>query len=79
MSYCVFASLALVTIMAAPSLVLAEEYSSDIITDRPDFTERAVVVPLGTMQLESGITHEQFPGELSTGSAGEIRIRTSLN
>lgn len=79
MSYRVFASIALATIMAAPSLVRAEDYSSDISTDRPDFTEGATVVPQGTMQLESGFTLEQFPGDLSTVAVGEFLIRKSLN
>jgi len=36
----------------APAVVQAE----DIVTDRPDFTESAVVVPRGMVQIEAGFT-----------------------
>lgn len=48
-----------------------------IVTDRPDFTESSVVVPLGTIQYESGVTYT-VDGNGRSFQAPELLIRTSL-
>lgn len=50
---------------------------SPIVTDRPDFTESSVVVPVGTTQVESGLTHSSVRPDTVTGGP-ELLIRTSL-
>ena len=52
----------------------------DLITDRPDFTESAVVVPNGSLQIEAGATFEtsDLPGSrgnLETLSGPELLLR----
>lgn len=48
-----------------------------IVTDRPDFTESAVVVPLRTTQIEGGLTHTSARPATNT-SGPELLIRRSL-
>lgn len=50
-----------------------------IVTDRPDFTESSVVVPLGSTQVESGITFVRVARRTEAFSAPEVLIRHSLN
>jgi hypothetical protein len=47
-----------------------EEEPPDLITDRPDQTESAAVVPRGLYQFEIGYTHL----ELDAGDAGTVRV-----
>jgi hypothetical protein len=80
MSYKLVSSLAVSVALAIPALSQAEGYSTDnVITDRPDFTESAVVVPVGTMQFEGGFTLEQWPNDLSVFSLPELLIRKSMS
>lgn len=46
-----------------------------IVTDRPDFTESAVVVPRGHIQLESGLTWLGESGGIAVFTTPEILIR----
>lgn len=46
----------------------------ELTTDRPDFTESAIVVPLGSVQLESGFTYSDFD-RFSLFSAPETLVR----
>ncbi len=46
-----------------------------LVTDRPDFTESAVVVPVGRLQLEFGVTGAEEPGGVRTTTAGEALLR----
>lgn len=48
----------------------------DLITDRPDFTESAVVVPLGSVQVEAGATVE-FANDAEVISGPELLLRWS--
>jgi hypothetical protein len=48
------------------------------VSDRPDFTESAVVVPAGSTQLEAGTTVVRA-GEAWETSAGEVLVRASLH
>ncbi len=45
-----------------------------LVTDRPDFTESAVTVPAGLIQLEGGYTFSQAAGERSR-TLGELLLR----
>jgi len=48
-----------------------------IVTDRPDFTESAVVVPLGMWQVECGATYRWFQGG-HVASGPELLLRHTL-
>ncbi len=48
-----------------------------LITDRPDFTESGVVVPVGTIQLEAGATIESFSAS-GGGGADHLTIGEAL-
>lgn len=49
----------------------------DLATDRPDFTESAVVVPLRALQIETGFSWEAAPGDLDAFTAPEALVRYS--
>lgn len=72
---CVFTCLAaLATLMLHPLSVLAHNRTpppkelEPIATDRPDFTESAVVVPLKSLQMEGGATYAPQGGMRSLNS-----------
>ena len=48
-----------------------------LVTDRPDFTESAIAVPFGSVQLESGATSERAGGA-TTISGPEALVRWSF-
>lgn len=50
---------------------------SPIVTDRPDFTESPVVVPVGSTQIEAGVTHTSARPDTVT-SGPELLIRHSM-
>lgn len=52
---------------AAPTL-------ADLVTDRPDFTESAITVPRGSVQLEMGATWERARG-VNSASGAEVLVR----
>lgn len=64
--------LALLALAALPVLAQAQ----GIVTDRPDFTEGATTVPLGTVQLEVGAT-AQWEGSEGAVSGPEALLRWS--
>ena len=70
-----FAPLALVwtTALAAPS-PLAAQTGDPLVTDRPDFTESAVTVRPGRVQLEAGYTFGRN-GDASSHTFGEVLLR----
>jgi hypothetical protein len=71
------ALLALVVLVALPIAADTDEESQPLVTDRPDFTESALTVPRGRVQLESGATHEETRGgEVDT--YGELLVRIGL-
>jgi hypothetical protein len=47
----------------------------ELVTDRPDFTESSVVVPRRSIQLESGFTWDQSPGDVRSFNAPELLLR----
>jgi len=47
-------------------LVLSADAEEPIVTDRPDFTESAIVVGPGKLQIENGVTRDNSDGEQST-------------
>lgn len=51
---------------------------SPIVTDRPDFTESAVTVPGGRMQIEAGATYADEAG-VDGLSGGEVLLRGGLS
>lgn len=59
------------------SVPMAAE-SEPLVTDRPDFTESAVSVQPGRVQVELGVTAEQS-GEVDSQSFGEILVRIGLS
>ncbi len=63
-------------IFTATALLLATPLHADIITDRPDFTESAAVVPLHSIQFEYGTTRTSDNG--SAYSIGEWLVRWGL-
>ena len=50
----------------------------ELVTDRPDFTESAVVVPRGSFQVEGGLTWERSADDIRTASGPELLIRWGL-
>lgn len=61
--------LAVLAVTASP--LAAQE---QIVTDRPDFTESAVSVDPGRVQLETGLTHTEA-GDVEATSFGEVLVR----
>ena len=51
--------------------------AQELVTDRPDFTESAVTVPVRRLQLESGVTHE-WSGSAREQAVGEVLLRIGL-
>lgn len=49
--------------------------AQELITDRPDFTESAVTVPVGMLQIEGGATHTSLGGDHSELVLGEALLR----
>ena len=64
-----FLVLALLCVSAASAQSLP-----DLVTDRPDFTESAVVVPLGHVQVEAGVT-VVFDDDAEVISGPELLVR----
>lgn len=54
---------------------LSAQGPPELITDRPDFTESAVVVPLNSVQLEAGMTYTDVGHGFSVLSGPEALIR----
>ncbi len=69
-----FTTLVLVVLGAAP---LPGQTVPPLVTDRPDFTESAVTVPRGDVQLESGYTFTRAE-DLNEHSLGEILLRIGV-
>jgi hypothetical protein len=68
--------------LAAASILLvlgatAPVASQELVTDRPDFTESAVVVPVATLQVEGGATWLEA-GSLEVLSGPELLLRWGL-
>lgn len=63
------------TILCLAKMIQAEV---PIVTDRPDFTESSVVVPLGSTQVESGFTFVRSDRRNELFNAPEVLIRHSL-
>jgi hypothetical protein len=74
-----------VLIVAAPAVSAADDsrpQPPEMVTDRPDATESAVVVPRGHFQFELGYSHSEldFEGILgSTDSFPEVLVRIGLS
>lgn len=56
---------------------LAGQGGAPLVTDRPDFTESAVTVPRGDVQLESGYTFTRA-GDADEHTLGEVLLRVGL-
>lgn len=56
---------------------LAGQAGAPLVTDRPDFTESAVTVPRGDVQLESGYTFTRAEGG-DEHALGEVLLRIGL-
>ena len=66
--------LALALCTAFPAL--AQE--AEMVGDRPDFTESALSVPAGRIQLEAGMTYSDFEGDTEEISFGEALLRIGI-
>ena len=64
-------------LVCALLIPVAADAGSDLVTDRPDFTESPVVVPSGSVQLESGVTWSRSGDSVNTLSGLEALIRWS--
>ena len=80
-------SLLLAALVAFAPDASAQELDAPLVTDRPDFTESAVAVPAGRVQLEAGATFasaddvdEQEVGEalLRIGVAPRVEVRVGI-
>ena len=49
-----------------------------LVTDRPDFTESSIVVPVGSFQFEGGLTWESSAGDVRSFSGPEFLLRWGL-
>ena len=58
--------------------VLIEHGIAPIVTDRPDFTESSVVVPKGSIQIESGLTWTEESRRSTNLSLPEVLIRFGM-
>lgn len=67
--------LALTTLLIA--LLTTAALAQDLVGDRPDFTESALAVPEGSVQLEAGATLATTD-DVDTWSVGEVLIRYGL-
>ena len=47
----------------------------ELVTDRPDFTESAVVVPMYSLQIENGFTFQRLPGGVNVYNLPETLLR----
>jgi hypothetical protein len=61
----------------APTIAVAEpvEELLELGGDRPDFTESALVVPTGALQVEGGVTWELSDSETTAFQAAELALR----
>ncbi len=66
---------AVLTWLLPLSVVIPAVASEPLVTDRPDFTESAVVVPSGRLQLELGATWARDNDDVETTSLGEALVR----
>ena len=48
---------------------------AELVTDRPDFTESGIVVPVGSLQFEAGFTWESNAGDVRSFSGPELLVR----
>jgi hypothetical protein len=69
-----YAIAALVALASVPASAQRAKPDEPIVTDRPDFTESAKVVPLGYRQVELGATYASDSGEREW-SIGEVLLR----
>lgn len=66
-----FAVVLLIELVATVSVVSGQ----GLVTDRPDFTESGVTVPVGILQFEGGATYSSLTGDLSEIVVGEALLR----
>lgn len=67
-----------ILLLAALATSTSSSWAQGIITDRPDFTESAVTVPVGVLQIEAGGTFTSLSGELSETVIGEALLRWGI-
>lgn len=58
-----------------PLVAQTDQNRPDLVTDRPDFTESAIVVPRRSLQLESGLTWLDFDSDNRLLTAPEVLLR----
>lgn len=63
-------NLSLMFLLLTSQIILAQDYSPDLITDRPDRTESASTTPAGWIQIETGIefSEQKFDGNTKLNS-----------
>lgn len=65
------------TLACVPASARAQSAAEPLVTDRPDFTESAAVIPLGRYQLETGYTATRERGA-TEHAIGELLVRAGL-
>ena len=69
-------TLALILVDVCATLPARAQSESLIVTDRPDFTESSVTIPVGSVQVEGGFTYTESGG-VSETNGSELLIRWS--
>lgn len=64
-----------VVLIAALAIHGSNAEAQELITDRPDFTESAIVVPRGSTQVEGGLTLIEGEGDFEVLSGPELLVR----
>lgn len=67
----------LALLLAAACVTAPGGPRAPLVTDRPDFTESALTVPVGSMQVEAGATYTDEAG-VDGVTVGEVLVRASL-
>jgi len=63
-----------IMVVLLSNMIIAQKKTEDLVTDRPDQTESAVTVPLGTLQIENGFSFERLT---ITAGGSELQFSTS--
>jgi len=74
-----FPYIRLATVIAAFLCTVEMTRAQGIVTDRPDFTESAVTVPLTVLQFEGGATHTRVAEHLNETVVGEGLLRWGVH
>jgi hypothetical protein len=74
----IFAGVAACLLLTPAAGTRAHSGVAPLVTDRPDFTESALVVPVGSLQLEAGFTWTDLDGSARLFNLPELLLRYGL-